>query len=215
MENGNRTWADLIHENKKAVKVILIFVALLLVTILTAIPILLSKGYNITSTGIYRAIKEPDSIFLPKPAIKPIGQKTEKETIRIPVKVVKYRDVVKAAIPETIKVEKPTVNVSSIGQSGGITAQNVNVGKVVPELTEQLKKSILEVFPDKNEKIDLSYISGPPNSMEFAYKIQSFLESSGYKNINFGMMMAKPEPKGISYDRRFGKARLIVGALSQ
>jgi hypothetical protein len=79
----------------------------------------------------------------------------------IPTKIIEYRDRYKNLPKETIIVEKPSTSITSTGQSGGITAQNVNIGKVVPELNENLKKSLIEAFPDKNEKIDLSYSDCP------------------------------------------------------
>ena len=210
---NNKSWADLVHENKKLVKTILFLILGIIIFMISAIIILVMNGYDVTTSGIKQPRQNIIPAIIKKPEID--KAKTVKETIVLPSKVVEYRDRFKIIPKETITVEKPNVNVSSNGQSGGITAQNVNIGKVVPELTDNLKKSLLETFPDKNEKIDLSYIISSSTSMDFANKIQLFLKKSGYTNINFGMMAADPEPKGISYNRRNGRTSLIVGVLSE
>jgi len=209
----SKSWADLVHENKKTVKILLSVIVGLLLFIIVSILMLVANGFNVTTSGITQPQKKLDS--LPKFKQEITANKTEKETIVVPTKIIEYRDRFKATPKETITVEKPSVSISSNGQSGGITAQNVNIGKVVPELNESLKKSLLETFPDKNEEINLSYIIGPASSMDFAYKIQTFLKNSGYTNISFGMMAAKPEPKGISFNRRNGRTTLVVGILPE
>jgi len=211
MANGNKSWADLVHENKKTVKIILFSIIGIIVFIIFSILILVTNDYDVTTSGIRKQSKSIESIIQKKPEITNV--ETKKETIIVPTKIVEYRDRFKTVSKETITVEKPAINISSTGQSGGITAQNVNIGKVVPEISETLKKSLLETFPNKNEEINLSYIMGSSKSMDFAYNIQTFLKNEGFSNISFGMMSAKPEPKGISYDRRNGRTSLIVGIL--
>nr|WP_315222099.1 hypothetical protein [uncultured Flavobacterium sp.] len=211
MANGNKSWADLVHENKKTVKIILFSIIGIIVFIIFSILILVTNDYDVTTSGIRKQSKSIESIIQKKPEITNV--ETKKETIIVPTKIIEYRDRFKTVSKETITVEKPAINISSTGQSGGITAQNVNIGKVVPEISETLKKSLLETFPNKNEEINLSYIMGSSKSMDFAYNIQTFLKKEGFSNISFGMMSAKPEPKGISYDRRNGRTRLIVGIL--
>ena len=211
MENSNKSWADLVHENKKTIKIILFSILGILLLIISSTLFLVIKGYDVSTSGITKQKEKQDSLTT-KNREKNITE-TKKETIVIPKKIIEYRDRYRNVPKETITIEKPSTNITSTGQSGGITAQNVNIGKVVPELNENLKKSLIEAFPDKNEKIDLSYLIGSSNRMDFANKIQVFMKNEGYKNINVGMMASDPEPKGISYDRKNGKTSLIVGVL--
>ncbi|WP_281321754.1 hypothetical protein [Flavobacterium aestivum] len=213
MINSNKSWADLVHENKKTVKIILFSILGIFLMIIMSILFLVTKGYDVTTSGITKQKKSQDSLTIKKQE-RAITE-TKKETIVVPTKIIEYRDRFRDVSKETKTIEKPSINITSTGQSGGITAQNVNIGKVVPELNENLKKSLLEAFPDKGEKIYLSYLMGSSNRMDFANKIQTFLRNEGYANINVGMMAADPEPKGISYNRKNGITNLVVGVLEE
>lgn len=211
MENNNKSWPDLVHENKRTIKTLLFSILGILLFVIFSILILVISGYDVSTSGIIKQKEKQDSLAIEKQE-KTITE-SKKETIVVPTKIIEYRDRYINTPKETITVEKASTNITSTGQSGGITAQNVNIGKVVPELNENLKKQILQTFPNKNEKIDLLYLIGSSNRMDFANKIQIFMKSEGYTNINFGMSASDPEPKGITYNRKNGRTSLIVGVL--
>lgn len=71
------------------------------------------------------------------------------------------------------------VNITSINQSGGITAQNVNIntGRILDDkLKEQLKEKV-----KNNKTVNITSILGDSESYVFATKIKEYLESLGIK----------------------------------
>lgn len=216
MEDKKLGFWDFLHLNKP-LKTLLGF---LTSSIIFFIFYLIYNGYKIETK--YGSITPPqvEKPSLNKPSIKSDTVWKTKIIKEIkPVNKIVYRNSYlkkdSSIISNKDTKVTPTVNVTSNNQTGGITAQNVAIGKFVPELTEQLKESILSNIDDKNKNIRISYISGVENSMELAFKIKQFLESSGYLNISFSMMMSGSIPKGIICEKKNGEIRLVVGEISK
>lgn len=99
----------------------------------------------------------------------------------------------------------PTYNISSNGQSGGITANEVNIVPPSQKVTlnDNLKNQILKVLPtDKSEKIEIMSVSGNSVSYNLGEQIYKYIKDLGYKNSEHGSQMIFPQPIGIKYFRK-------------
>jgi hypothetical protein len=106
------------------------------------------------------------------------------------------------------------VNITSNNQTGGITAQNVNVTpKPLPrKLNNQQKLQLINYLNDKNEKIDLCSLMNDPEAFEFSYDIEKFLKENGYKNVNGGNQGAFIPPfRGIQVERKNSVVFIRIG----
>src|SRR6266568_4524387 len=73
------------------------------------------------------------------------------------------------------------VNVTSYFQSGGITAQTVNVGAQQRHLNNELKMQLDNLLVNrKNSKINISSSLGDGEALSFADEIENYLKSIGY-----------------------------------
>src|SRR5690606_15428454 len=106
---------------------------------------------------------------------------------------------------ETVYVqsEKPNVVISSENQSGGITAQEVNIRAKIPVLTENNKKELLTYLPkDKSERISIMALSGNSNSYNIGKEIHQFLSINGYNlGKEIGIFQQAPVIEGIKVGR--------------
>jgi hypothetical protein len=89
-------------------------------------------------------------------------------------------------LEETTK--KSSYNITSNNQSGGITAGNVNVGRVPRAIDQSLRAQILAQLP-RDKEIVVVGILGDAESINFAEQIHAFLKANGFK---------MKEPNGIS-----------------
>jgi len=84
--------------------------------------------------------------------------------------------------------QKPTsqVSVTSYGQTGGITANEVNIGKPnkVRSLTISDKEYLLNFLPEKNEKIKILFLVNDNEGYQYAKQFYDFLLSHNYTNVN-------------------------------
>lgn len=76
------------------------------------------------------------------------------------------------------------IKVTSYDQSGGITANEVNIGtqqrKLTSEFIQQLESTLSN---DKNKKIEINVVDGDAEALRFANKIKDHLVALGYKNV--------------------------------
>jgi hypothetical protein len=110
-----------------------------------------------------------------------------------------------------------TVNVTSINQAGGITANNVVFAAPQRSLSDPnalpLRKQMLEVLA-KNKPIAVTAVLGDIESYRFAAEIHSFLKSNGFKmqedGISQGVFM--PPPRGVSVNKDSDPIQIVVGS---
>lgn len=86
--------------------------------------------------------------------------------------------------PKKSDLKTEVVNVTSNGQSGGITANQVNIGAVPRVLSTMDQTDLLLFLKDKTERINITAIMGDPESFQFAQQINDFLKYKGYKQIH-------------------------------
>ena len=82
------------------------------------------------------------------------------------------------------KVENQPNNVTSYFQSGGITAGQVVVAPPARKLSQDNYDQLINLLPDKNEKIDITSIMGDSEAFQLATQISDFLKYQGYKAVN-------------------------------
>ena len=183
--NRGRTFWDLIAEHPK-----MIF-AIIILLIIVVVFLALNK-YSIKSSLL---TLEPD-----KQQIKPnnqiadtgrIGRANtldtsafiERRLITNPkIKKPKEQIIIKEPKKDTIKTE--VVNVTSNNQSGGITANQVNIGSIPPTLDINTKRQLLSFLNSKDERIDINSVMGDGESFQFANQINDFLKSQGFTKVD-------------------------------
>jgi hypothetical protein len=87
------------------------------------------------------------------------------------------------------------INVTSINQTGGITAGVINVGKPKRVFNEPQKSQLIKLIEenkDKFENINISAQMGCTECYEFGQQIQSFLESKDYTSNLGTIQLSKP-----------------------
>lgn len=83
--------------------------------------------------------------------------------------------------------EEKNINVTSFFQQGGITANQVFVGKQPRKLNDLLKASLKKMLPeDKSQESIITSVMGDPEAFQFANEIKDYLLSEGYaaKGVN-------------------------------
>jgi len=101
------------------------------------------------------------------------------------------------------------------GQSGGVTASNINVGVQTRNLDSAwgnpLKAQMLRDLP-RDKEIVVATILGDEESKDLAIQIYDFLKSNGYKlrDNEVGVGVYVPTPHGLSFDPI--KNLFLVGA---
>ncbi|MCK7591598.1 hypothetical protein M0G43_13505 [Subsaxibacter sp. CAU 1640] len=104
-----------------------------------------------------------------------------------------------------------TINVVSHNQIGGITAGVVNVGEPQRKLTPRLKAETDKMFPDNNENISVSYVSGNTEALNFATEIKDYLISKGFTIKGLGSFQRSPEVFGLAIENsRHENGRCIL-----
>ena len=78
------------------------------------------------------------------------------------------------------------ISVTSVGQSGGITAGVVNVGAQPRKLNAKVQQRLVEVLPDKEGDVTITAVMGDGEAFQFATEIKEFLAGQGYsvKGVN-------------------------------
>lgn len=104
-----------------------------------------------------------------------------------------------------------TINVVSHNQIGGITAGVVNFGEPQRKLTSQLKAETDRMFPDINENISVSYVSGNTEALHFANEINDYLISKGFAIKGLGTFQRAPAVFGLAVEKNIvGEGRKIL-----
>lgn len=106
------------------------------------------------------------------------------------------------------------VNITSNHQTGGITAQNVNIGLKPQQriLNFALKKQLFEFLNDKNEIIDISSVNGDVEAYNFAVEIGQFLQRNGYTKVNTSQAIYSPPLEGQTMTRVNNHAQIEIGS---
>lgn len=72
------------------------------------------------------------------------------------------------------------INIISNNQSGGITAQNVHIGKQPRNFDDEAKTDLTKLLNDKSQEIEVISIMGDNESFGLAVEVVDYLKSSGY-----------------------------------
>lgn len=105
------------------------------------------------------------------------------------------------------------INVTSINQSGGITAHTVNIGQKPPALSDENKIEILKLLPNKRAKIFVSAINGDNRAVFLAGQILSFLVKKNlYKLIGVNTVFV-PLTQGVQIRKNSDSEYVIVVGL--
>lgn len=93
------------------------------------------------------------------------------------------------------------INITSINQSGGITAHTVNYGTKLPELTDDKKEEIMNYLPDNKEAvIHISAINADNRSVYLGNQIFSFLKEF-YPNLRGVHTVIVPIIEGVKIEQ--------------
>ncbi len=77
--------------------------------------------------------------------------------------------------------EKSNVTVNSYNQSGGITANQVNIGKLARTLNVELQTQLQQLLAEnKTQEISITSVMGDGEAFGFATQIKNFLEQQGF-----------------------------------
>ena len=90
--------------------------------------------------------------------------------------------------------DKPTINVTSHDQSGGITAYQVNIGHVYLTFNEQVAAAILQRIP-KDKPIDAKAV-GSTKDWQVAEQYFAYLQQAGFSIRSYskiGMLAPPPD----------------------
>jgi ABC-type transport system involved in cytochrome bd biosynthesis fused ATPase/permease subunit len=66
LENSNKSWADLVHENKKTIKILLFSILGILLLIIVSTLLLVTSGYDVSTAGITKQKVRQDSLIIKK-----------------------------------------------------------------------------------------------------------------------------------------------------
>lgn len=105
-------------------------------------------------------------------------------------------------------------NVSSTGQTGGITAHTVNLGPRrrtmnSPEATD-LKRQILTTLP-RDRPIEVSSVMGDAECFEFAAQLSSFLRDNGFNVSSESQAIFNKPVRGLQVDQTGNPIHFYVG----
>jgi hypothetical protein len=215
--NRGRTFWDLIAEHPKMVFSIIILIIVLLV-------LLALNKYSIKSPVISL---EPDKRNTnPNPQIADTGKILkgttldtstfiQRKLIQNPkTRTPKEKIVLKEPHKDTVKTE--VVNVTSHNQSGGITANQVNIGLIPRVLDINIQRQLLSFLNSKDEKIEINSVMGDAESFQFANQINNFLKSQGFKKIDGVSQSIFNKPVvGQFMDRDSFGVKILIGSNSK
>jgi hypothetical protein len=110
-----------------------------------------------------------------------------------------------------------TVNVTSLNQSGGITAGTVYIGSVDRSLSnpvfDPLKSQMLANIP-RAKSVTVTAVLGDSESFRFAAEIHAFLKANGFTMAENGISQAvfMPPPRGVSMDDKSVGVNIVIGS---
>lgn len=109
--------------------------------------------------------------------------------------------------------------VTSYNQSGGVTANQVYLGKPIRDLNTAygLQRQLLDSLPNKTEKITITCILNDKEAYDFANQIKDYLKSNSYVNVeDVHTAMIFPGNGGVlpaqSFRRNNIGANITIGA---
>ncbi|WAT17114.1 hypothetical protein OZN62_09210 [Aurantiacibacter sp. MUD11] len=102
-------------------------------------------------------------------------------------------------------------SVTSHNQSGGITAQNVNVGKIQRRMSPRIANEMLQSLP-KDRAIRVEALLGDAEAIRYATEIRDFLKANGYilASDHIAQVVRRDSPEGIQFFA--ADCKLLVGA---
>lgn len=94
--------------------------------------------------------------------------------------------------------QTPSMQVTSIGQTGGITAGEVHFAPGPRELDLEKRKELLKRLPPPGTKpIKVQTSPGSPESMRLARHIYDFLKSEGFEVTGISTLLSSDERPGV------------------
>jgi hypothetical protein len=179
--NRGRTFWDLIAENSKMTFIIILI-------LIVIISVLLFNGYALKSNFLTlepekKLDKENIQTFDTAVAIKSVSFDTSQEITK-PVVINKLNEQKKISQTEKFNSNNSAVNVTSNNQSGGITANQVNIGAIPRNLDDKTQNELLTIIKKKDEPIDISSVMGDAEAFRYANQINDFLKTQGYSKVD-------------------------------
>jgi hypothetical protein len=179
--NRGRTFWDLIAENSKMTFIIILI-------LIVIISVLLFNGYALKSNFLTlepekKLDKENIQTFDTAVAIKSVSFDTSQEITK-PVVINKLNEQKKISQTEKFNSNNSAVNVTSNNQSGGITANQVNIGAIPRNLDDKTQNQLLTIIKKKDEPIDISSVMGDAEAFRYANQINDFLKTQGYSKVD-------------------------------
>ncbi|TRX01200.1 hypothetical protein [Flavobacterium gawalongense] len=182
--NRGRTFWDLIAEHSKMTfTLILILIAIILLLVfngytlksnfLTLEPEKKLNNKNIQTFDTAVTVKK-ESFNTSQVVSKQLVNNANSNILNEQKKINQY---------EKLNNSNPTVSVTSNNQSGGITANQVNIGAVPRNLDEKTQNQLLGILKKKNELIGISSVMGDSEAFKYANQINDFLKSQGYTKV--------------------------------
>lgn len=81
--------------------------------------------------------------------------------------------------------QEKNINITSFFQQGGITANQVFIGKQPRQLDDRLKGNLKSMIAqDKSKKIEVNAVMGDPEAFQYANEIKNYLISQGYTAVD-------------------------------
>lgn len=111
--------------------------------------------------------------------------------------------------------QQPKIHVESHGQTGGITAYQVNIQpgdrQLKPNVAQDVKDKLSEI---EFEKIEVNAVMGDGEAFRFASQIKNFLVSEGFeiKGVNQVLYANPPQGQIIETPKDEGTVRIIIGS---
>jgi len=108
----------------------------------------------------------------------------------------------------TTEAQNQPANVTSYFQSGGVTANQVYLGRPARILNAHptAEDQLLAFLTDKNEKVTITCILNDKEAFDFANQIKDFLKSKSYTNVgDVGQAMIFPSGGGVLQPQSFNR----------
>lgn len=74
------------------------------------------------------------------------------------------------------------INITSINQTGGITAHSVNLGPTARQMNDQLGQQLKQHIP-ADKKVTVVAVLGDAEAFGFANQILQWMKSNGYRDV--------------------------------
>jgi hypothetical protein len=212
--NRGRTFWDLIAEHSKMT------FALILILI-TIILLLVFNGYTLKSNFLTlepekkldnQNIQAFDTAVTIKKELFNASQVITKPLVNN-VKFNRLNGQKKIDQNEKLNSNNSTVNVTSNNQSGGITANQVNIVAIPRNLDDKTQNQLLAILKKKDEPIDISSVMGDAEAFKYANQINDFLKTHGYTKVEGVSQSVFSKPViGQFIDKDSIGVKIVIGA---